>query len=58
MKALPSPRCDVPPPFNPCLFNLLVASINPPAAAFLRPLKSFLFTPEGSLILPAQILLA
>ena len=33
-------------------------SIIPPPAAGLRPLKSFLFTPDGSLILPAQILLA
>ena len=30
----------------------------PPPIAGLRPLKSFLFTPLGSLILPAQILLA
>jgi len=44
----------LPPIFKPCLFNLDVASINPPSA-FL-PLKSFLFTPEGSFILPAQIL--
>jgi hypothetical protein len=54
MNALPNPRCDIPPPFKPCFFNLAVASINPPSA--LLPLKSFLFTPDGSLILPAQIL--
>ena len=53
-----------PPPLRPCLLNLCVASIKPPPAALTRPpvadgflpLKSFLFTPDGSLILPAQIL--
>ena len=49
----PHPLATRPPFFKPCAFNLLVASIKPPLA-FL-PLKSFLFTPEGSLILPAQI---
>ena len=55
-----------PPPLRPCLLNLCVASIKPPPAALTRPpvadgflpLKSFLFTPDGSFILPAQILLA
>ena len=37
----------------PFLYSILPPSFFP---AGLGPLKSFLFTPEGSLILPAQIL--
>ena len=44
-KILPQPLAT-PPLSSPCLFNLAVASINPPSA--LLPLKSFLFTPDGS----------
>ena len=53
----------LPPIRRPCLLSLCVASVSPPPAlyilppsAFLGPLKSFLLTPDGSLILPAQIL--